>query len=112
MSALVDQGSTESRPTEFRPTGLRVAVTLPDGSAAVGVLDEVALDAIAARVAGLRAPLVGYEALQAALARVGIDAGVRTLKEWKRCRRVPFRKHNKSVVFYLDEVMAAIGGRS
>jgi hypothetical protein len=91
---------------------LRVPVLLPDGSTGEGVLDGAALDAIAARVAGLKAPLVGYEALQAALARVGIHKGITTLQEWKRKRRLPCRKHNREVVFYLDEVLQRIGGRS
>jgi hypothetical protein len=100
--------------TNHPPTtdALRVPVLLPDGSTGEGVLDGAALDAIAARVAGLKAPIVGYVALQAALAKVGIKAGVRTLKDWRARRWLPHRKHNRDVVFYLDEVLERIGGRS
>lgn len=91
---------------------LRVPVLLPDGSTGEGVLDGAALDAIAARVAGLKAPIVGYVNLQAALARVGVRKGITTLQEWKRKRKLPHRKHNRDVVFYLDEVLERIGGRS
>lgn len=92
----------------------RLPVSYPDGSTGPGavVLGEAELDAIAARVAGLKAPIVGYEALQAALARVGVKVAVRTLMEWKQKRRLPCRKHAKSVTFYLDEVLERIGGRS
>lgn len=92
----------------------RLPVSYPDGSTGPGsvVLDGAALDAIAVRVAGLKAPIVGYAALQAALARVGIHKGITTLQEWKRNRRLPCRKHNREVVFYLDEVLEVIGGRA
>lgn len=100
--------------TNHPPTtdALRVPVLLPDGSTGEGVLDGAALDAIAARVAGLKVPIVGYEALSAALAKVNIKAGVRTLKNWRHNRRLPCRKYNREVVFYLDEVLERIGGRA
>ena len=91
--------------------GFRVPVLMPDGRTGEIVLNDAVLDAIAARVAGLKAPIVGYQALSEALAKVNIKAGVRTLKNWRHNRRLPCRKHNREVVFYLDEVLERIGGR-
>ena len=86
---------------------IRVPCRFEDGHL---IISRAAADAFRFELSQVRVPIVGYVALQAALAKVGIKAGVRTLKDWRARRKLPHRKHNRDVVFYLDEVLDRIGG--
>ncbi len=97
---------------DIHPPEMKLPVQMPDGTTAQAVFSEDALSDLADRLSQVKKPLVGYAALKAALEKVGIKKEARTLREWKQKRLVPYRKFNKEVVFYLDEVLARIGGRA
>lgn len=90
---------------------IRLPAMLPDGQVIELTITRAAALQMVGEITRVKAPIVGYAALRAALAGSGIKISLRTLQEQVSRRRLPCRRFGRKVSFYLDEVLQKIGGR-
>lgn len=76
------------------------------------VLDDTALQRITDGLAQprKRVPLVGFNSLREALAKVGIKRDRKTLERWAGKNIIPRVRFKGRSVFHLDDVLHSIGG--
>lgn len=91
---------------------ITIPATLPNGTTVSLTLDEIALQRISAGLSQprKRVPIVGCQALQKALAQVGINRCAKTLERWARNGGLPHVKWKRRMAFNLDDVLRKIGG--